>query len=506
MNERQYPPPPPRTSTCSRPASTCSSPKPGRRGPPAGTRRPDRPLSARPELLRAAGLQQRQSRRGAPRRGRAARPVRRTVARDRAVRLVRRHDPAPLAGAVRRRSRPRRQGACDCGTHLRTHRIPRTRARRAARCTRRAGRRRRARGAAHVVRGPPRDGHTRARCRARRRAAGRDAHRTRTGIRMLRLRRHVLAEASRHLRRDGARQGRVGLRDGLRPARVRRLRLPAEHRPRGRPIRRRCPSSTSPASCGGARPAPQRCAETSHERARRHPPAAARRRPVSPPRPPPRSTLASTRITTRAACKPKRHTIRTHRPSRCRPRSPRRTRTSGARPATHGPRSSPRGSPRPACAGCCSTRPAPNRGARPRAARHGRAGAVRPADRRMEDRTVRHDRRGLHRCALGHRGHRHRRARTRCRHAAHGVAGAAAACRARPCEHAAPRPARGRARGALARRHADQPRAGISPSKTSDIQQTLAYGAHGPRRLWVVIVTETAAAGPAATASEDRPQ
>jgi L-lactate dehydrogenase complex protein LldG len=27
------------------------------------------------------------------------------------------------------------------------------------------------------------------------------------------------------------------------------------------------------------------------------------------------------------------------------------------------------------------------------------------------------------------------------------------------------------------------------PSKTSDIQQTLAYGAHGPRWLWVVIVT-----------------
>lgn len=27
------------------------------------------------------------------------------------------------------------------------------------------------------------------------------------------------------------------------------------------------------------------------------------------------------------------------------------------------------------------------------------------------------------------------------------------------------------------------------PSKTSDIQQTLAYGAHGPRQLWVVIVT-----------------
>lgn len=26
------------------------------------------------------------------------------------------------------------------------------------------------------------------------------------------------------------------------------------------------------------------------------------------------------------------------------------------------------------------------------------------------------------------------------------------------------------------------------PSKTSDIQQTLAYGAHGPRRLWVLIV------------------
>ncbi len=29
------------------------------------------------------------------------------------------------------------------------------------------------------------------------------------------------------------------------------------------------------------------------------------------------------------------------------------------------------------------------------------------------------------------------------------------------------------------------------PSKTSDIQQTLAYGAHGPRWLWVVIVTES---------------
>ncbi|EPX94466.1 L-lactate dehydrogenase complex protein LldG [Ralstonia sp. GP73] len=32
------------------------------------------------------------------------------------------------------------------------------------------------------------------------------------------------------------------------------------------------------------------------------------------------------------------------------------------------------------------------------------------------------------------------------------------------------------------------------PSKTSDIQQTLAYGAHGPRRLWVVIVEDAAPA------------
>jgi len=30
-----------------------------------------------------------------------------------------------------------------------------------------------------------------------------------------------------------------------------------------------------------------------------------------------------------------------------------------------------------------------------------------------------------------------------------------------------------------------------SPSKTSDIQQTLAYGAHGPRWMWVIIVTDT---------------
>jgi L-lactate dehydrogenase complex protein LldG len=30
-----------------------------------------------------------------------------------------------------------------------------------------------------------------------------------------------------------------------------------------------------------------------------------------------------------------------------------------------------------------------------------------------------------------------------------------------------------------------------SPSKTSDIQQTLAYGAHGPRWMWVIIVDDT---------------
>ncbi|WP_322083252.1 LutC/YkgG family protein [Burkholderia sp. BCC1972] len=44
------------------------------------------------------------------------------------------------------------------------------------------------------------------------------------------------------------------------------------------------------------------------------------------------------------------------------------------------------------------------------------------------------------------------------------------------------------------------------PSKTSDIQQTLAYGAHGPRRLWVVIVTDSAAAPSAAPASEEQPR
>ncbi|WP_412023026.1 LutC/YkgG family protein [Burkholderia cepacia] len=43
------------------------------------------------------------------------------------------------------------------------------------------------------------------------------------------------------------------------------------------------------------------------------------------------------------------------------------------------------------------------------------------------------------------------------------------------------------------------------PSKTSDIQQTLAYGAHGPHRLWVVIVTDSADR-PAATACEDLPR
>ncbi len=39
------------------------------------------------------------------------------------------------------------------------------------------------------------------------------------------------------------------------------------------------------------------------------------------------------------------------------------------------------------------------------------------------------------------------------------------------------------------------------PSKTSDIQQTLAYGAHGPRWMWVVIVTDAAQQGAAANAA-----
>ncbi|WP_322088230.1 lactate utilization protein C [Burkholderia sp. BCC1999] len=43
------------------------------------------------------------------------------------------------------------------------------------------------------------------------------------------------------------------------------------------------------------------------------------------------------------------------------------------------------------------------------------------------------------------------------------------------------------------------------PSKTSDIQQTLAYGAHGPRRLWVVIVTDSAVRSTVPT-SEDQPR
>lgn len=40
------------------------------------------------------------------------------------------------------------------------------------------------------------------------------------------------------------------------------------------------------------------------------------------------------------------------------------------------------------------------------------------------------------------------------------------------------------------------------PSKTSDIQQTLAYGAHGPRWMWVIIVTNniSAPAAPGASA------
>lgn len=34
------------------------------------------------------------------------------------------------------------------------------------------------------------------------------------------------------------------------------------------------------------------------------------------------------------------------------------------------------------------------------------------------------------------------------------------------------------------------------PSKTSDIQQTLAYGAHGPRALWLVIIDDATGARP----------
>jgi len=42
------------------------------------------------------------------------------------------------------------------------------------------------------------------------------------------------------------------------------------------------------------------------------------------------------------------------------------------------------------------------------------------------------------------------------------------------------------------------------PSKTSDIQQTLAYGAHGPRQLWVLIVEDGAAQAPAEKPGEPR--
>ena len=43
---------------------------------------------------------------------------------------------------------------------------------------------------------------------------------------------------------------------------------------------------------------------------------------------------------------------------------------------------------------------------------------------------------------------------------------------------------------ALAAGHAHQSVAGFRPSKTADIQQTLAYGAHGPSRLLVVLVED----------------
>ena len=222
---------------------------------------------------------------------------------------------------------------------------------------------------------------------------------------------------------------------------------------------------------------------------------------VSPPRPP-RARRSHRHALRHAPCKPKRHTIRTHWPSRCRPRSPRRTRTSGARPATRSA-ARRRGRRAPAAA-----RPGPRRirGARPRAARHGRAGAVRPADRRMEDRTVRHDRRGLHRCALGHRGHRHRRARTRCRHAAHGVAGAALhvalvhANTLHPDLHAAVHASAGtpacRPTSCWYRR-----RKRPTSSRRSPMARTA-------RAAWVVIVTEPPPARPpppARTAPNERP-
>lgn len=41
------------------------------------------------------------------------------------------------------------------------------------------------------------------------------------------------------------------------------------------------------------------------------------------------------------------------------------------------------------------------------------------------------------------------------------------------------------------------------PSKTSDIQQTTAYGAHGPRALWVIVVTDDDADATAPTANGD---
>lgn len=39
------------------------------------------------------------------------------------------------------------------------------------------------------------------------------------------------------------------------------------------------------------------------------------------------------------------------------------------------------------------------------------------------------------------------------------------------------------------------------PSKTSDIQQTTAYGAHGPRALWVIVVTDDETGAPVSAAN-----
>src|SRR5499427_5013874 len=196
------------------------------RGRKAARRRRLHGRGSAPGLLRAARLQLGRPRDRARHRRAGDRRVRVVRLRRRALRLVRRHAQGALSRAVPRRSQLAAARRCVRGQDLRAHLVPGRRARR------HPGRRRP---------GGDRDLSRRllrpARAQRARPAAPAAWHRARAHARgdarlgrVLRVRRHLLRQVSRHLQRDRREEGGERGGDRRRPAARRRSRLPDEHR------------------------------------------------------------------------------------------------------------------------------------------------------------------------------------------------------------------------------------------------------------------------------------